>query len=269
MIGVSLHPGVVLPALADVDSAQIARAFGGAEQVLPCLYAAGVRSIELRAKRYLTPEEMLAFFRRVREAGMHVTAHSALRSVSSAVSAVLSPFHLVREAGLQDQITVTLHPLPDPEDTVRALAALADAAPNFTFALENNRRLPDGSIGDPCPLVLDIVMRVNRKNVGICWDFGHHWYNVLTLKSGDRTALPPAGFIARTVHTHIHGTNGLTTHFPASNESLPLNEWCAALAFAHVYNLELEPARYDESIDVKDAYLSSIRQLAAAIPPGD
>ena len=64
------------------------------------------------------------------------------------------------------------------------------------IALENNRKMPDNSIGDSMAFVTEIVTQVNRKNIGICFDMGHYaWY---TANHTDTPNLiPPKEFLSK------------------------------------------------------------------------
>jgi sugar phosphate isomerase/epimerase len=110
--------------------------------------------------------------------------------------------------------------------------------------------------------VTSIVEAVAHPALGICWDFGHAFFNY---RSGLISAEPPDTFLQKVIHTHIHdlGPTG-TTHFPLREGVVPLARNCELLRFAGydgVYNLELEPARYPDDTELSTTLYDSVATL--------
>lgn len=141
------------------------------------------------------------------------------------------------------------------------------------FALENNRKK---EIHDPCNHlsgVTEIVNEVNSPHLGICWDMGHYYSNLLhrteddTNRDYNEEVLKP--FTEKVIHTHIHGLNEeWVTHFPLTSEkSLPLEKYISLLKQAEydgVYNLELSFKRWDD-LPVREKLVQTIQRLKSAI----
>ena len=176
------------------------------------------------------------------------------------------PYEALRE---QAGYTVTLHGLSDMDATAAALKALAAYAdehmPQFYFALENNRRRPGGGACQSCEQVAQVLKAINHPRVRACWDFGHFYSNVRN--SFESPCPPPEDFLARVVHTHIHGVTDGKTHFPPDGNNLPLGRYCALLAgrgYRGAYNLELDFRRFYPQIEPRKALESSIAVLKGA-----
>ena len=100
---------------------------------------------------------------------------------------------------------------------------------------------------------------------GICFDFGHTFWNV---EHHMLDPEPPAEFLQRTIHTHIHdiGTNG--THYPLNVGTVPLAKYVGMLkeaGYSGVYNLELGCHRFAEEYEIPDAFFSSVDILKQAL----
>ena len=238
--------------------------------LLPKLWAAGVRGVELRAVWSDTdPHEVLSVANLLWDYGFCVTVHSGCETAGNAVEKVFSPLALMLAHLRQRSLTVTLHPIAG--DNVAMLRNLADHAKAKGYpvkiALENNRRMPDGTDGDSAALVLDAVKGAERDNVGICFDMGHYaWYAANFLDDPD--ALPPREFLRRVIHTHIHAYDEGTTHYPLRTWRAPYKNYIEALAFGYfgIYNLELEPPRFAKVMGATEGYLTSVSTLSAHMP---
>jgi len=238
-------------------------------KLLPVLYDRGVRSVEIRAVYYnADPDTVLHIFELLWAHGFTVTVHGMVRSLETAVEDVFAPLAKAIAHLRQDALTVTIHPLDT--DNVPILTALADHIDAngypVAIALENNRLLPNKQEGNSVALVLDAVRRVNRKNIGICFDFGHYTYYRLKNLPDEPFILPDADFFRYVIHTHIHALRNFTTHFPIDRDILPLREILAGLDFGYygIYNLELDFPRLTE--DPVDALLCSVDTLRDAMP---
>lgn len=211
----------------------------------------GVESVELRSVYPSHSEEAVkAAADLLWDNGFNVTIHCRVYSEEGAVSDVFGNLLPTLKSLRQKNLTITIHPIVG--DNVKILCDLSDYCIQNSFpvtiALENNRLLPDKTEGDSCKLVADAVMAVNRPNVGICFDMGHLTYYVKkNLENPEGYVLDPE-FLSRVVHTHIHGTNGLTTHFPLKESDTFVKKFMDALSYKYfgVYNLELDFPRIEK-----------------------
>lgn len=141
------------------------------------------------------------------------------------------------------------------------------------LALENNRA-KDQTVdpGNSVNGVIKMVDEINSHYLGICWDMGHYYSNLLkesNLKElPNRTIdhLPPRSFLEKVYHTHIHGLNhDGKTHFPLTSlESLPLENYITALkkkGYNNVYNLELTFSRWNNQVPIASEIASTIKRL--------
>lgn len=232
----------------------------------------GVNSIELRTV-FLRHDshEVLRVADMLWDRGFSITVHAKAHSREQAVSEVFDPLSEVLKNLRQERLTVVIHPVKG--DNAAMLCELADHRDAngypVTIALENNRLLPDKSEGDCAALVLDAVMTANRENIGICFDMGHYGYYWKKHHEGENFQLPPAEFIGRVVHTHIHALKGMKTHFPLRQFELPLEKILEGLSYKYfgVYNLELDFPRFKEEVDDLSATLyDSVAYLENSLP---
>jgi len=246
-------------------------ALGDVSEVLNELKSRGVKSVELRA---VLPSHVPAEIARVAELlwdrGYSITIHGTPRSLTTAVRDVFEPLTDLFAHLRQDGVTITVHPIEG--DNVAMLHVLADHATRngypVTFALENNRLLPDKTEGDSTALVLDIVKQVNTPNVGICFDMGHYMYYLKKNHPDHPDRLPPKEFFKYVVHTHIHALRDLKTHFPLDTHELPLRSLLESAYYNYfgVYNIELDFPRFSEMRHARDALFGSVDALQRAMP---
>jgi len=82
-------------------------------------------------------------------------------------------------------------------DTVAFLTWVLERAPGLQPVLEVLSRDADvAKVGDNKAELLDVIAAVGPSQVGICWDLGHD------VRNGSQA--PPAGFVARVKHVHVH-----------------------------------------------------------------
>lgn len=261
----------------------------------------GVASVELRGiGRSPAPADMLAVCRLIWACELSVTIHGAVRSADTAVSDVFDPLALLLPelTAHQPLLTVTVHPVCGndtadvTESNIRMVGALAghilENGLPVRIALENNRRMPDGSMGDSVKLAADVISRVRARLygdprvgetfrsgvncvVGICFDMGHYaWYREQT-HPGEAYEVPSADFMRYVIHTHIHAVSpGGQTHFPlAGDNRLPLASNLDALGWRYggVLDLELSFERFRDLWTPEDALRMSLDALRAACVP--
>jgi len=264
MIGISL-PSAILNGSGSFESAH--RALLSAynndpAQMLGSLRARGVESVEFGVRdRDADPAAAARAARCCADTGLQVTIHGELRGDESPECF----FHPYEALQGQASYIITLHGLADMNTTAAALktlAAYADAhMPRFYFALENNRRRPGGGACQSCAQVAQALKAVDHPRVNACWDFGHFYSNV---RNSFESPSPPEDFLARAVHTHIHGLTDGKTHFPLNGDNLPLERYCALLAargYRGIYNLELDFRRFYPQIEPRTALEESISLL--------
>ena len=220
-------------------------------EMLSLLKELGVESVELRSVYPAHDEEKVkAAADLLWDNGFNITIHCRVYSEEGAVNDVFGKLVPTLRSLRQKNLTITIHPKVG--DNVRILRDLSDHCTQngypVTIALENNRRLPDATEGDSCKLVLDAVTRADRKNVGICFDMGHLTYYVKKNLYDPESYLLDPDFLSRVVHTHIHGTDGLTTHFPLKESDTFVKKFMDALSYKYfgVYNLELDFPRIEK-----------------------
>lgn len=244
---------------------------GSIPEVLDELKTRGVGSVELRA---VLPNHAPADIARAADLlwdrGFSVTVHGTPRSRETAVRDVFAPLTDFFARNRQNRVTITVHPIVG--DNVAMLRELSDHAVRngypVTFALENNRLLPDKTEGDSTALVLDIVEQVNLPNVGICFDMGHYMYYLKKNCPDHLDRLPPKAFFKHVVHTHIHALRDKKTHFPLDTHDLPLSHLLEAVHYVYfgVYNIELDFPRFSDTRQPRAALFGSVDTLKAAMP---
>ncbi|HWL54943.1 MAG TPA: sugar phosphate isomerase/epimerase family protein [Chthoniobacteraceae bacterium] len=280
LIGFSLPPGY-LNAPPGAACEPFTGIWGDAGAALPQLREKGVDSIELRmigpgADVAATASAIAKVF----DNGFRLTLHGLLPAEGCAASDPVG-FPLwgvadqVRER--QGETMVTVHArfsrdLDASVDTLLArtvddLKALAEEtrrqrAP-YRYALEISKFKKKVDPSFTWEGVAEMVARVDDPLVGICWDFGHAFFNV---KAGLIDPTPPAAFVERVVHTHIHdlGPTG-QTHWPLTEGRLPLADYCRLLResnYCGVFNLEPEPGRYAEEAEIGERLFQSVALLA-------
>ena len=235
------------------------------QELLPLLYKAGVRSIELRPLAPTDdPTEVLGLVDSLWDQGFFVTVHGSVDTVENAVEEVFAPLRGVLANLRQSDLTITLHPIKG--DNRAMLLKLSDYINEnelpVRIALENNKHMPDKSNGDCTRFVLDIVRDVDRENIGICFDLGHYAYYCAT-QTDNPIQMPQKEFLSRTIHTHIHAfTNGVA-HYPMTEWRDPFASQLEELAkdYKGIYNIELSPHRYKTLYWSTDSFLTSVKTL--------
>ena len=266
MIGISL-PSAILNGSGSFESAH--RALLSAynndpAQMLGSLRARGVGSgsVEFEVRdRDADPAAVARAARCCADAGLQITIHGELRGDESP-ERFFRPYEALRG---QSRYTITLHGLSDLDTTITTLKTLAAYAdehmPWLYFALENNRRRPGGGACQSCAQVGQALKAIDHPRVNACWDFGHFYSNA---RNSFESLSPPEDFLARVVHTHIHGLTDGKTHFPPDGKNLPLERYCALLAargYRGIYNLELDFRRFYPQIEPRTALEESISLL--------
>lgn len=241
------------------------------ETLLPILWKHGVRSIELRSvPRGASPTEVLRVANILWDYGFKITVHALSKVAESAIEDIIVPLSDTLTHMRQQELIITVHPIVG--DNVEMLNSLSDYIIEHRYpariALENNRRMPDNTDGDSLSLVLDVVTKVDRKNIGICFDMGHYaWYTANF--TNDPNMLPPKNFLSKVIHTHIHAYTEGSTHFPLDEWKDPFASYIHALGdqYFGVYNVELDPKRFAHRWSATEGYVISAEALKSNYPP--
>ncbi len=241
--------------------------------LLTKLKSLDVQSIELRTVRpHYTPESVMDAMNLLWDNGFWVTVHGCIKTAATAVEDVFGPLKICLNALRQKQLNVTIHPIT--ENLEDALISLSDHILSnqypVTISLENNRLLPTKEEGDSTALVAAAVEKVNRENIGICFDLGHFAYYVKKNRPEEPDLLPPAYFCKHVTHTHIHAMKELRTHYPLGAHSLPLEQYLNSFAYGYtgVYNIELDFPRLKEEYAPTEALEIAIPYLKEKLSHG-
>ncbi|CAA7600397.1 Xylose isomerase-like, TIM barrel domain protein [Acididesulfobacillus acetoxydans] len=228
-LGFSLSPEMLLGRPESILGAAVHARFGHTRLLLKELKARGVSSIEIRNLPQSAPEDVGArLVETVWQAGLEVSVHGrADRAGEAGARDFTEVYPPVKElikyyAAHQKDIIMVIHAYTGDGDNVgelrersvgllRSWVSLAECGEiPLRFALELTRRRAGKE--DPAAGVegvLGLVREVNSPYVGIAWDMGHYYANVLKARSSSRNSaeqeLPARAFLEHTVHTHIHG----------------------------------------------------------------
>lgn len=268
-IGVSMPPAFLCGQAASVAQEKMLAAFGGIDGWLREIYKAGANHIEMRSvKEGITEETVRGAMDAAARNGFSVTVHGAL--AEEAAEIFWGRFLPVLSK--QPELTVTVHSIIDRETTMNTLRRLAEYGmkhhPGARLALENNRIKGDTAPLVSCEGVLATVKALKLPNLGICWDFGHLYWDYQTHPELISGMLPPEGYADRAIHTHIHSVAFGRTHFPLSMGEAPLSEYVSVLkraGYEGVFNFEPEPERWPEGTDVPGEMLRSVRILKETV----
>jgi sugar phosphate isomerase/epimerase len=280
-IGFSLPPHYLNEQQIASDNVLV-KGLGQSQEALQNLKRRGVTSVELRMVRPgMNPALAQLAIDNVIKAGLKFTIHGLLPPSEDQTNTVDGfPFwallDVIRET--QGEVIIPLHAKfsregelePVIADTISALRRLLGErdkrnAP-FRFALEINKSKAKVDPSFTWEGVSSIVEEVNHPALGICWDFGHAYYNH---RIGMITAEPPKSFLRRVIHTHIHDLSPEDkTHWPLSEGVVPLKSNCELLqsiGYDGVYNLELDPPRYPDYENLSDALYGSVTTLKEVV----
>ncbi len=280
-IGLSL-PVSYLAGIADKSGVYFS-VLGEPELCLEKLKSLGVNSIELRGAGMSTPaKDIHLAARRAWAAGFETTAHSYLPPDPKAGSfnKIYPGLELfVRSLKLSGKSTVlTVHSHGSDEQELSYLFAataealkLIDRSINdenlpLKIALEISRQKDKNDPGVSYGTLSCMLGATGSANIGLCWDFGHSYSNVL---NGFLEKIPPDDFLKRVIHTHIHDLSAQKkTHWPLGQGRIPLSEFVDALqgaGYSGVYNLELSLARFAGEHNPAGMIEESIKILESAL----
>ncbi|WNC17015.1 sugar phosphate isomerase/epimerase [Brevibacillus brevis] len=296
-IGLSLQSPFFTGKPGAFDSKEWTEHLKKVEHDLDFFQGAGISSIEIRNLLRGADERMYRdVIQLIWERGLQLTVHGHVGGVFSGTSFmeiypsmryILRHFHRYQKG-----ITMTLHAFEASEgsrgelhrrtvDLLGEWASMvqAEGLP-VQFALEINRRKPKKvDPGDSLDGVFGMVEEAGSPAVGICWDMGHSYSNLLA-DSGRRETdppdiplldLPPEPFLKQIIHTHIHGLGTGGTHLPLTEKrSLPLEAYVSALrqtGYQGVYNMEFTFSKFDSDRSLHEHLHASIQRMKAALAP--
>lgn len=278
-IGVSLPVEFLAGIGTSEDTEHLRTAFGDADKLLTRFGERGVGAIEIKSMHADTPAEaVLMAYSKVRSSGMTAALHGFLPvpPISDAITEYYATYAGLMEQlrGADTPLTMIVHALRDPVSTIennrtrtnRVMWFLeqvfSDLALPVSLALEINR---DHGRPDASYTYQGVIDMLVLTRAGICFDFGHTCWN------SERHGLasePPAEFLKRTVHTHIHDIGANGTHYPLSEGHVPVADYVRLLqgaGYAGIFNLELAPHRFAAERDVAEAYDTSIDILKGMV----
>lgn len=263
------------------------------EQFLQILKDNGIHSIEIRIlPRGAEESAYIGLIQRIWDHGFRLTVHghvegemegSSFADVYPSMTYILNHFDRY-----QDGLTMAIHAYDAKEGselelhhkTVKLLRNWSGRVGQenlpLRFALENNRKKPiKVDPGDSIEGVVRMVEEIDSPHVGITWDMGHFYSNLLVerkLQSPPEQPLldlPDKSFLKRVIHTHIHGLGRSGTHNPLTETvSLPLEHYVHALKqheYKGVYNLELTLSKFEQDLPLLEHTAASIQRLKQAV----
>ncbi|WP_248924652.1 sugar phosphate isomerase/epimerase family protein [Paenibacillus hamazuiensis] len=292
MLGFSIQAPVFLGKPSRSGTNDLIANYENAGQFLQALKVSGIGSIEVRIlPRGADPQSYQEMIDLIWSMGLRLTIHGHVagehpgtRFIETypSMAHILKHFHKY-----QDRLTMTLHAFDAKtgseeelhRKTVKLLrewTAMVDAEElPLRFAVENNRKKA-GKVdpGDSIRGVVRMVEEIDHPAVGICFDMGHYYSNLLSEKglkhAPDRhfDELPEAGFLEKVFHTHIHGIGESGTHNPLTEErSLPLELYVDALhkaGYQGIYNLELTLDKFETRRSASEHVLASVQRVKEA-----
>lgn len=292
-LGFSIQSPVFLGKLSRSSTHDLIAHYADVEQFLDALKSAGVSSIEVRIlPRGADSWAYQDLIRLIWSMGLQLTIHGHVAGdypgrtfgeVYPSMSYVLKHFH-----NYQDRLMMTLHAFDAKEGSEEALhrqtvklmrewTGMVDAESlPIRFAIENNRKKASKvDPGDSVDGVLRMVDEIHHPAVGICWDMGHYYSNLL--KGNGLTQppehpieeLPPLPFLEKGIHTHIHGIGASGTHNPLTQfASLPLEHYVNELVkagYGGIFNLELTLDKFDTDRTLSEHVMATVQRLQRAV----
>ena len=280
-IGISL-PWHYLAEIYDKSSAcrAIYRDCSETSVFLEKLEKQGCRSIELRHwENDLTEEDFEKSFNNITNSGLQYSIHGDIDK-NHLDGDIYNSFPWLEKAlkGLkkssQEILTVTIHPVKEKDGDKEKLKLLSEEIISgycsdiekysipVKIAYENQR---EKGFVDPAlhfSIISESVKKINRNELGTCWDMGHSYANFL---KNNYTEIPDEDFLRYAIHTHIHDLSKETgaTHWPLTCGKVPIEKYVKLLkkySYNGVFNLEFSAERFD-NLNVENYILKSIEIL--------
>ena len=242
-------------------------------------------NIELKYFSDCRPDSLIRTIDILRQAGMAVSIHGKWGKNPSPRS-FSECFPVLADLPRDEEILITTHPLEADGSVVdRSQLAIRNARAykdlsrilrmenrRHRIAIELQRQKKASDYGATYGDLVTLLEDVDDENFGICWDFGHAYYNTLEWNLHE---LPPEEFLRNTIHTHIHSIYKGITHFSLSQGDLPLERWVRLLLEADyngLFILELIEDRMGELLtwpeQIFSEFTDSREKLARLIRTG-
>lgn len=290
MVGFSIQDAVFLGKPSKKSTNDLIGHCESVEQFLYSLKDNGVNSIEVRIlPRHVDETAYAKVIQQIWDAGLRLTVHGHVegnRSGERFEDIYPSMKFILRNyEKYQDGLVMAIHAFDAKAGSEEELfnrtvelfrqwtsMAHKEHLP-LRFALENNRKkLTKIDPGDTTEGVLRMVEQVDSPHMGITWDMGHYYSDILN-HYGHRSLpelplldLPNPEFLKRVIHTHIHGIgDNNDTHHPLTGmASLPLEYYVKALkncGYQGVYNLELTLYKFGHDRSILEHVEASVQRL--------
>jgi hypothetical protein len=227
------------------------------------------------------PDQIVAASQTVLRSGLNLIIHCHLPEeiMGTDIAAVYPWFARVEQELMtseQKELILNVHALAADDSSVPLQSLLVHTAENLVLvtdrlartqiptriALEINREKGVQDPGTTYENLLEIYHRVSSPLLGLGWDIGHTYSNVL---NGHLDQTPPKEFVQNIIHTHIHDLgNHNQTHWPLTVGTIPLNFYLGKLAsvgYGGFYTLEIYPERFKDVLDPAEHMLKSIAVL--------
>ncbi len=232
------------------------------DQALVDLKSMGIESIELKLTEEMDAPLVFQAIAKLIGLGFRVTLHAPGRfqfpgalEHQSAIIATITNYMAQQFCTMPLWVIHPLNSKTEPRDAIyaRTIGYLKKilASPSArlaAFALENLRNRADGErthVGDTFAEIVTLVNECDNQ-LGICWDFGHAR---AMYQRGLQDQLPPAEFLKKVVHCHVHDCLNQKTHLPLGMGDVPFEKNIALLmeiGYSGILNLELVPHKIDD-----------------------
>ncbi|MFX3631247.1 MAG: sugar phosphate isomerase/epimerase family protein [Candidatus Pristimantibacillus sp.] len=290
MLGVSIQDDVFQGKLTKKSMNDLIANCDSIDQYLYHLKSYGVNSIEVRILPREADETLyVKVIQQIWDAGLRLTVHGHVKGEMSAAKfedIYPSMKYILRNyEKYQDELVMAIHAFDAKAGSEEELfnrtvelfrqwttMAHQEHLP-LRFALENNRKKPTKvDPGDTTESVLRMVELIDSPHMGITWDMGHYYSDLLShyghrnLSELPLLELPNPAFLKRVIHTHIHGIgDNNDTHHPLTEmASLPLEYYVNALrnnGYQGAYNLELTLYKFGQDRSILEHVGASVQRL--------
>lgn len=262
MIGISLRTNILHEKNMTSTEKMLLHHYNGINGFLDYLKNKNVSYIELREFANEEPRAILDIINPLWKSGFKISIHGKLVNQISFMKYYNNFLYLFSESQkYQNSILIVLHALSSDDYNANENAVITSTTLSkwckeidnrlpIKFALELNRCKGKNDPSTNFTNLIHMTRNLPKSRVGLCWDFGHYYYNMLFNNSVVNT--PSQLCLNTVVHTHIHALNDARkTHYVFTNKSkLPLSTYISLLQnlnYNGVYNLELSLNRIPES----------------------
>ncbi len=260
-----------------VEAVVLYNTFGKSDLFLGYLENHGISCIELRNRQVdMKSEDMDIVLKQLSKYNFSITFHGDLPVCRNIINPNLFfPWIKTYSDLFLCRTTVTLHTFNGYDNTeiykyrtINFIKQLNDLILDRDYpvnlALENQRSKGLNDPGLSLTDLVDIVKSIDSSILGICWDMGHSYANLLTDKNL-YPRLADNSFVEKIIHTHIHdlGPDGRTHWFFKENK-VPIKEYITLLnetGYNGIYNLELSFDRFSDEKNISKMVQNTILML--------